>query len=54
MLAEGMVARRLLTVRRAGHHISGAKFGDIKYTGPFLKNQHIAEPTLSCLENRLR
>ncbi len=36
------------------HHIGGAKFGDIKYTEPFLNNQHIAEPTLYYLENRLR
>jgi hypothetical protein len=36
----------------AGHHIGGAKFGDIKYTEPFLNNQHITEPTLYWLENR--
>ena len=28
------------------HHIAGAKYGAIKYTEPFLNNQHIAEPTL--------
>ncbi|HAK95353.1 MAG TPA: hypothetical protein DCM87_10205 [Planctomycetes bacterium] len=28
------------------HHIDGAFYGDIKYTEPFLNNQHIAEPTL--------
>lgn len=28
------------------HHIDGAKYGAIKYTEPFLNNQHIAEPTL--------
>ena len=49
-----LVARRLLTVRRAPHHIDRAKFGDIKYTEPFLNNQHITEPTLYYLENRLR
>jgi hypothetical protein len=38
----------------AGHHIDRAKFGDIKYTEPFLNNQHITEPTLYYLENRLR
>ncbi len=35
------------------HHIGGAKYGDIKYTEPFLNNQHIAEPTLYYLQNRL-
>jgi len=34
----------------AKHHIDGAKFGDIKYTEPFLNNQHIAEPTLYYLQ----
>lgn len=28
------------------HHIGGAKYGAIRYTEPFLNNQHIAEPTL--------
>jgi hypothetical protein len=35
----------------AKHHFDGAKFGDIKYTEPFLNNQHITEPTLYWLEN---
>jgi hypothetical protein len=38
----------------AGHHIDRAKFGDIKYTEPFLNNQHITEPTLYYLEKRHR
>jgi hypothetical protein len=33
------------------HHIDGAKYGAIKYTEPFLNNQHIVEPTLYFLEN---
>ncbi len=33
------------------HHINGARFGDIRYTEPFLNNQHIAEPTLYYLKN---
>jgi hypothetical protein len=28
------------------HHIGQAKYGAIRYTEPFLNNQHIAEPTL--------
>ena len=32
------------------HHIEQAKFGAIRYTEPFLNNQHIAEPTLYYLE----
>ena len=32
------------------HHIDGAFYGDIKYTEPFLNNQHIAEPTLFYLK----
>jgi len=35
----------------AQHHIDGAQFGDIRYTEPFLNNQHIVEPTLFYLEN---
>jgi hypothetical protein len=34
----------------AKHHFDGAKFGDIKYTEPFLNNLHIVEPTLNYLE----
>jgi hypothetical protein len=33
------------------HHIAQAKFGAIRYTEPFLNNQHIAEPTLFYLEH---
>lgn len=33
------------------HHINQEKFGAIKYTEPFLNNQHIAEPTLFYLNN---
>jgi hypothetical protein len=33
------------------HHIDGAFYGDIKYTEPFLNNQHIAEPTLFYLKH---
>jgi hypothetical protein len=33
------------------HHIDGAQYGDIRYTEPFLNNQHIAEPTLFYLEH---
>jgi hypothetical protein len=36
------------------HHFDGAQFGDIRYTEPFLNNQHIAEPTLFYLENLAR
>ena len=32
------------------HHIERAKFGAIRYTEPFLNNQHIAEPTLFYLQ----
>jgi len=28
------------------HHIDGARYGAIRYTEPFLNNQHIVEPTL--------
>lgn len=35
----------------AQHHFEKAEFGDIRYTEPFLNNQHIAEPTLYYLEN---
>jgi hypothetical protein len=52
--AGKLQAQRLLTVRRAGHHINGAKFGGIKYTEPFLNNHHIAERTLHYVENLLR
>jgi hypothetical protein len=34
----------------AKHHFDGAEFGDIRYTEPFLNNQHITEPTLFYLE----
>ena len=33
-----------------GNHFEGAEFGDIRYTEPFLNNQHIVEPTLEYLE----
>jgi hypothetical protein len=33
------------------HHFEGARFGDIRYTEPFLNNQHISEPTLYYLKN---
>ncbi|HEX2971266.1 MAG TPA: hypothetical protein VHP11_02965 [Tepidisphaeraceae bacterium] len=33
------------------HHIDGFQFAAIKYTEPFLNNQHIVEPTLYFLEN---
>jgi hypothetical protein len=33
------------------HHIDGAKYGAIRYTEPFLNNQHIAEPTLFYLRH---
>jgi hypothetical protein len=33
------------------HHIDGAKFGAIRYTEPFLNNQHIVEPTLFYLKH---
>ncbi len=32
------------------HHINRAKYAAIRYTEPFLNNQHIAEPTLYFLE----
>jgi hypothetical protein len=35
----------------AKHHFGGDEFGDIRYTEPFLNNQHIAEPTLFYLEH---
>jgi hypothetical protein len=52
--AGKLQTRRLLPGRRAGQHIDGAKFGDLKYTEPFLNNQHIAEPALHYLDDRLR
>ncbi|NQU25055.1 MAG: hypothetical protein HQ567_27530 [Candidatus Nealsonbacteria bacterium] len=33
------------------HHIGQAEFAAIRYTEPFLNNQHIVEPTLFYLEN---
>jgi len=33
------------------HHINSALYGAIRYTEPFLNNQHIAEPTLYYLEH---
>lgn len=36
------------------NHINQAKYGAIRYTEPFLNNQHIAEPTLFYLENLAR
>ena len=36
------------------HHVDGALFGAIRYTEPFLNNQHIAEPTLFYLERLAR
>jgi hypothetical protein len=36
------------------HHINQAKYGAIRYTEPFLNNQHIAEPTLFYLERLAR
>lgn len=33
------------------HHIQQAQFGAIRYTEPFLNNQHIVEPTLYYLEH---
>ena len=33
------------------HHIDQAKYGAIRYTEPFLNNQHISEPTLFYLEH---
>ena len=32
------------------HHIGKARFGAIRYTEPFLNNQHVAEPTLFYLQ----
>lgn len=32
------------------HHFDEKEFGDIKYTEPFLNNQHITEPTLYYME----
>jgi hypothetical protein len=34
----------------AKHHVGGAEFGDIRYTEPFLNNQHIIEPTVYYLK----
>jgi hypothetical protein len=36
------------------HHIHQAEFGPIRYTEPFLNNQHIAEPTLFYLKHLAR
>lgn len=36
------------------HHIGGAEFGAIRYTEPFLNNQHIVEPTLYYLQRLAR
>ena len=36
------------------HHFDGARFGDIRYTEPFLNNQHISEPTVYYLKNLAR
>jgi hypothetical protein len=36
------------------HHFDNQLFGDIRYTEPFLNNQHIAEPTLYYLKNLAR
>jgi hypothetical protein len=36
------------------HHINQAQFGAIRYTEPFLNNQHIVEPTLFYLEHLAR
>jgi hypothetical protein len=36
------------------HHFDNARFGDIRYTEPFLNNQHISEPTLFYLKNLAR
>jgi len=36
------------------HHVDGKQFGDIRYTEPFLNNQHIAEPTLYYLKHLAR
>jgi hypothetical protein len=36
------------------HHINQAKYAAIRYTEPFLNNQHIAEPTLFYLEHLAR
>lgn len=36
------------------HHINQAEYGAIRYTEPFLNNQHIAEPTLYYLKHLAR
>ena len=36
------------------HHVGGKQFGAIRYTEPFLNNQHIVEPTLYYLKNLAR
>ena len=36
------------------HHIEQAKYGAIRYTEPFLNNQHITEPTLYYLKHCAR
>jgi len=46
-LSEGVDWNNYVTAR---HHFDGAEFGDIRYTEPFLNNQHICEPTLYFLE----
>lgn len=38
----------------AKHHIDGAEFGAIRYTEPFLNNQHVTEPTLYYLQHFAR
>jgi len=36
------------------HHVDQAQFAAIRYTEPFLNNQHIAEPTWFYLEHLAR
>jgi hypothetical protein len=36
------------------HHIGNVRFGAIRYTEPFLNNQHVVEPTLYYLKNLAR
>ena len=36
------------------HHFDNVHFGDIRYTEPFLNNQHLSEPTLYYLKNLAR
>jgi hypothetical protein len=47
-LTEGVDWNNIVTPK---HHFDGARFGDIRYTEPFLNNQHISEPTLYYLQN---